>query len=177
MHCNNVYQDYISQKNHIHMNATQWETLTEFAKWLGKEGHCAVDKTPKGWYITYIDKNTETIEKQTKMASKERMELDDQERMAKFLGKQIGRAIDTEGAKQEVVHTELQRDNEEKRIQFHFSRRGTSKLQKSSTNSNPLSSNPLKQDAVKKASSKHPAKRKSSRQEIVDREKSKKKKL
>ena len=45
VHCNNVYQDYISQRNHIHMNATQWDTLTEFVKWLGKEGHSLVQLT------------------------------------------------------------------------------------------------------------------------------------
>ncbi len=35
---NVVYQDYISWREHVHMNATQWETLTDFVKWLGKEG-------------------------------------------------------------------------------------------------------------------------------------------
>ena len=27
---NNVYQEYIQDKNHLHMNATRWVTLTEF---------------------------------------------------------------------------------------------------------------------------------------------------
>lgn len=35
---NVVYQEYISDREHLHMNSTQWETLTEFVKWLGKEG-------------------------------------------------------------------------------------------------------------------------------------------
>jgi len=35
---NIVYQEYIADKEHTHMNATQWETLTEFIKWLGREG-------------------------------------------------------------------------------------------------------------------------------------------
>lgn len=46
------------------MNATQWETLTDFVKWLGREGHCVVDETPKGWFIAYIDKDPEVIARQ-----------------------------------------------------------------------------------------------------------------
>lgn len=43
------------------MNATQWETLTDFVKWLGKEGKCVVDETEKGWFVAYIDRDPETI--------------------------------------------------------------------------------------------------------------------
>lgn len=38
VHANLVYQEYISFREHIHMNSTQWETLTDFVKYLGKEG-------------------------------------------------------------------------------------------------------------------------------------------
>ena len=38
IHANVVYQDYIGDREHIHMNSTQWETLTDFVKWLGREG-------------------------------------------------------------------------------------------------------------------------------------------
>jgi DNA/RNA-binding protein KIN17 len=34
----NVYNELIADKHHIHMNATQWLTLTEFVKYLGREG-------------------------------------------------------------------------------------------------------------------------------------------
>lgn len=54
---NRVYQDYIAHREHIHMNATEWETLTEFVKWLGREGKCVVDETEKGWFVTYIDRS------------------------------------------------------------------------------------------------------------------------
>ena len=64
MHANIVYQEYVSDREHIHMNATQWETLTDFVKWLGRDGHCVVDETPKGWFITYIDKDPEVIARQ-----------------------------------------------------------------------------------------------------------------
>ena len=29
------------------MNATKWHTLTDFVKYLGREGYCIVDETPK----------------------------------------------------------------------------------------------------------------------------------
>ena len=38
VHCNIVYQEYIAFRDHVHMNSTQWETLTDFVKWLGREG-------------------------------------------------------------------------------------------------------------------------------------------
>nr|DBA31402.1 TPA: hypothetical protein GDO54_007258 [Pyxicephalus adspersus] len=36
VHNNIVYNEYISHREHVHMNATQWETLTDFTKWLGR---------------------------------------------------------------------------------------------------------------------------------------------
>ena len=38
VHCNIVYQEYIAHRDHVHMNSTMWETLTDFVKWLGREG-------------------------------------------------------------------------------------------------------------------------------------------
>lgn len=62
------------------MNATKWETLTDFVKWLGREGHCTVDETEKGWFVAYIDRDPETIARQEALAKKEKMEKDDQVR-------------------------------------------------------------------------------------------------
>ncbi|KAF7364780.1 KIN17-like protein [Mycena venus] len=45
---NQVYQEYISDKSHLHMNATRWVTLTEFVKHLGRSGIARVDETEKG---------------------------------------------------------------------------------------------------------------------------------
>ena len=33
-----VYNEFINDKNHIHMNSTKWLTLTEFVKYLGRTG-------------------------------------------------------------------------------------------------------------------------------------------
>lgn len=49
-----VYNEYIQDKHHVHMNSTQWLTLTDFVKHLGREGICKVEETPKGWFITLV---------------------------------------------------------------------------------------------------------------------------
>uniref|UniRef100_A0A6A7G728 DNA/RNA-binding protein KIN17-like n=2 Tax=Hirondellea gigas TaxID=1518452 RepID=A0A6A7G728_9CRUS len=110
---NNVYQEYIQDRNHIHMNATQWETLTDFVKWLGRESHCIVDETEKGWYVTYIDKDPETLLRQEKLAKKEKHELDAEERRQAFIDRQV--ELGRERAKDlpEAVFTDLKRDGED----------------------------------------------------------------
>ena len=39
---NQVYQEYIKAKDHIHMNSTKWLTLKGFVMYLGKSGACQV---------------------------------------------------------------------------------------------------------------------------------------
>ncbi|CAI9722006.1 RNA-binding KIN17-like [Octopus vulgaris] len=114
VHANIVYQEYITDRHHIHMNSTQWETLTDFVKWTGKEGYCVVDYTEKGWFCQYVDRTPETIRKQEAVKAKERMDMDDEERNAKFIEKQIQRASVTEKVKAEPEYTELKRECEEK---------------------------------------------------------------
>ncbi|KAJ8686687.1 hypothetical protein QAD02_022481 [Eretmocerus hayati] len=98
---NRVYQDYITDRNHIHMNATMWLTLTAFVKWLGRTGKCVVDETEKGWFITYIDRDPETIAAQEKKEKKEKMDKDDQERMMDFIQKQVKKGRSSEDANEE----------------------------------------------------------------------------
>uniref|UniRef100_A0A8C4INF8 DNA/RNA-binding protein KIN17 n=1 Tax=Dicentrarchus labrax TaxID=13489 RepID=A0A8C4INF8_DICLA len=94
VHNNIVYNEYISDREHVHMNSTQWETLTDFTKWLGREGFCKVDETPKGWYVQYIDRDPETIRRQEEQARKKKQDLDDEERSAKFIEEQVRRGRD-----------------------------------------------------------------------------------
>ena len=118
VHANVVYQEYISDRNHLHMNSTQWETLTEFVKWLGREGKCKVDNTEKGWFITYIDRDPETLARQKATENKEKMEMDDDEKTAKFIEKQIERELSRKGDQAESCPTELERSNEEEKVAF-----------------------------------------------------------
>ncbi|KAK0163354.1 hypothetical protein PV327_007045 [Microctonus hyperodae] len=86
---NRVYQDYIADRNHIHMNATMWLSLTAYVKWLGRTGKCVVDETEKGWFITYIDRDPEALAAEEKKAKKQKMDKDDDERMMDFIVKQV----------------------------------------------------------------------------------------
>ncbi|XP_068162664.1 DNA/RNA-binding protein KIN17 isoform X2 [Antennarius striatus] len=120
VHNNIVYNEYISDREHIHMNSTKWETLTDFTKWLGREGFCKVDETPKGWYIQYIDRDPETIRRQEEQARKKKHDLDDEERSAKFIADQVRRGRDSKEPEETPVYTELQRESEEEKIAFNL---------------------------------------------------------
>lgn len=42
---NKFYNEYIRDKNHVHMNATKWSSLTQFAAHLGREGIVTVKES------------------------------------------------------------------------------------------------------------------------------------
>ncbi|XP_032077352.1 DNA/RNA-binding protein KIN17 [Thamnophis elegans] len=121
VHNNIVYNEYISHREHVHMNATQWETLTDFTKWLGREGLCKVDETPKGWYIQYIDRDPETIRRQQEQEKKKKQDLDDEEKTARFIEQQVRRGLEGKD-QEEPVFTELNRENEEEKVTFNLNK-------------------------------------------------------
>ena len=47
---NSVYQEYIRDNYHVHMNATRWVSLGGFVRYLGSSGKCKIDETEKGNY-------------------------------------------------------------------------------------------------------------------------------
>lgn len=116
---NLVYQEYISDKQHVHMNATKWSSLTEFVKYLGKEGKCEVEDTEKGWFIRWIDRRPETLARKEAELRKARAERDEEERQAKLLEEQIERAKQQAGG-QETQATELIRDNEDEKVKVQL---------------------------------------------------------
>lgn len=70
VHANVVYNEYIKDRHHIHMNSTRWVTLTGFVNYLGTTGKCKIEETPKGWYISYIDKDPDSLAKQERAGLK-----------------------------------------------------------------------------------------------------------
>lgn len=118
VNANRVYQEYIADREHIHMNGTRWVTLTGFVKWLGKTGQCIVDETEKGWFITYIDRSPETVEKEEKKKKKQKMDKNDEERAMEFVEKQVKAALERSGPPEEPVYTELIRENEEEPLKL-----------------------------------------------------------
>ncbi|KAL8782868.1 MAG: hypothetical protein Q9213_005045 [Squamulea squamosa] len=92
VHMNHFYQEYISSKEHIHMNATKWPSLTEFAKYLGREGLCRVEDLEKGLHIAWVDNSPENLRRQDAIRKKERQDKGDEEREQALIREQIARA-------------------------------------------------------------------------------------
>ncbi|XP_003473464.3 DNA/RNA-binding protein KIN17 isoform X1 [Cavia porcellus] len=184
VHNNIVYNEYISHREHIHMNATQWETLTDFTKWLGREGLCKVDETPKGWYIQYIDRDPETIRRQLELEKKKKQDLDDEEKTAKFIEEQVRRGL--EGKEQEApVFTELSRENDEEKVTFNLNKGACSSSGATTSKSSSLGPSALKtlgstasvkrkETSQSSAQSKEKKKKKSALDEIMEIEEEKK---
>jgi DNA/RNA-binding protein KIN17 len=108
---NQMYKDFISDKQHFHMNATVWETLTDFIMYLGRTGKCEVDETEKGWFVTYIDRDPETLAKLDAHAKRERAELDSEEKHQRDIQRQVKAARLAAGEDAlEPAPTELKRD-------------------------------------------------------------------
>jgi len=57
MNANNVYQEVMQDRDHIHMNSTKWTALSDFVQYLGKKGPVVAEDTERGWYVTYIDRD------------------------------------------------------------------------------------------------------------------------
>ncbi|CAI5943771.1 unnamed protein product [Closterium sp. NIES-64] len=123
-----AYNEYIADRHHVHMNSTKWLTLTEFVKHLGREGLCKVEDTPKGWFISYIDREPETLFKEGQKKKRERAELVGEERHEKEIQEQIERARskqpqpeDAEAKNADPEKKVLQRDpNAGEKIAFAF---------------------------------------------------------
>ncbi|EIM24243.1 hypothetical protein WALSEDRAFT_3879, partial [Wallemia mellicola CBS 633.66] len=89
---NTVYQEYIADKHHLHMNATRWVTLTEFTKYLGRAGIVRVDETERGLYVSWIDNSPQALARQEAIQKKERQHMDDEQRERKLIAEQIEKA-------------------------------------------------------------------------------------
>ncbi|RAO72545.1 uncharacterized protein BHQ10_008557 [Talaromyces amestolkiae] len=99
VHVNHFYQQVISNKSHVHMNATKWTSLTQFAAHLGREGIVRCEETEKGLFISWVDNRPETLKKREAVMKKERQDKGDEEREQRLIQQQIERARKAEMAK------------------------------------------------------------------------------
>ncbi|KAI8340210.1 domain of Kin17 curved DNA-binding protein-domain-containing protein [Chlamydoabsidia padenii] len=111
---NSVYQEYIADRNHIHMNATRWDSLSGFVQHLGREGICQVDETERGFWITWIDNSPKALARQAAIKKMDRQAKDDEQREHEQLKEQIQRATqlaeERDGDQPPTEATELVRD-------------------------------------------------------------------
>lgn len=116
---NEVYQEYIKDKGHVHMNSTVWHTLTGFVMYLGKSGKCKIDQNEKGWYIQYIDQ--EEVIRRAEEAKRAKAEKDDEERQQEMINAQVRRALELQGGEvAEPQATELMRTDENEKITLNL---------------------------------------------------------
>ena len=92
VHMNNFYQEYIRDKEHVHMNATKWPSLTEFAKHLGREGICRVEEGERGLEIQYVDNSAEAVQRREDIRRKDKLRKGDEDLEASLLDMQVKRA-------------------------------------------------------------------------------------
>ncbi|KAL7276152.1 hypothetical protein RUND412_000845 [Rhizina undulata] len=92
INANHFYQEYIANKAHIHMNATRWTSLSEFVKYLGREGICRVVDDEKGFFISWIDNSPEALQRQEAIRKKERQDRGDEEREQRLIQEQVEKA-------------------------------------------------------------------------------------
>ncbi|KAK6023775.1 hypothetical protein OSTOST_10431 [Ostertagia ostertagi] len=115
---NEVYQEYIKDKGHVHMNSTVWHTLTGFVLYLGKSGKCKIDQNEKGWYIQYIDQ--EEVLRKAEEAKRMKAEKDDEERQQEMINAQVRRALEQQGEVYEPQATELIRSDDSEKITLNL---------------------------------------------------------
>ena len=89
---NQVYQEFIRERHHLHMNATRWVSLSEFVKHLGRSGIAKVEASDLGWFIEWIDTSTTALARQDALRKMERTKVDDEQRTRKLIDEQIHRA-------------------------------------------------------------------------------------
>lgn len=106
---NKFYQEYILyDKNHVHMNATSWTSLTSFVKHLGQLGKVRVDTNSDAdefnLQILYVDEMAASSNKNTR----EKQLRTDEESLAKFVNAQVeaGKKLEEEYQKEAVKKPE-----------------------------------------------------------------------
>lgn len=78
-------------------------------------GKADVDETEKGWFIKYIERNPEEMQRQESIRNREKTELDDEERIQKFVAGQVDRAMEeSTAAVPQFSEIQAERTEEEK---------------------------------------------------------------
>lgn len=89
---NKVYNEYIGDRHHIHMNATRWTTLTDFCKHLAEEGICRVEEGEKGLLLSFISADPDARMRQEQQRKREMEEKNDELRMRRMIEQQVAAA-------------------------------------------------------------------------------------
>ncbi|PXF43899.1 DNA/RNA-binding protein KIN17 [Gracilariopsis chorda] len=125
VHASTVYQEYIKDRDHVHMNATKWTTLTAFVKELGKEGHCRVEDREDGWWVAYLARENYEKERRAKELKSHTLESD--ERAALVLQKQVNKAKEIGGTRKKHTIPEEASVTDTKPLSITLTKKGNAK--------------------------------------------------
>ena len=125
INANHFYQEYISNKEHVHMNATRWNSLTEFCKELGRQGIVRVDVDDKNeerggasaLMISWVDNSPDSLRRQEALKKKERQDRGDEHREQRMIEAQIRRAREAKENAEEGDLDEVPEDENIKSVQ------------------------------------------------------------
>ncbi|KAK0635674.1 domain of Kin17 curved DNA-binding protein-domain-containing protein [Bombardia bombarda] len=126
IHINKFYQEVIARRDHTHLNATKWHSLTEFAKYLGKNSICRVEEKDDGIFIAWINDSPEAMKRREEARRKELQDKGDEEREQMLLKEQIKRAqkeagsrgVELEGEEDEEKHALNRQEGEKIKLSF-----------------------------------------------------------
>src|SRR5690606_21684887 len=71
IHANKFYQEIIARRDHVHLNATRWHSLTDFVKHLAREGIVRAEEKEDGIFIAWIDDSPEAMRRREAVRRKE----------------------------------------------------------------------------------------------------------
>ncbi|KAK3327907.1 domain of Kin17 curved DNA-binding protein-domain-containing protein [Cercophora scortea] len=115
---NKFYQEVIARRDHVHLNATKWHSLTDFVKSLGRESICRVEEKEDGLFISWINDSPEALARRDAARKRAMEEKGDEEREQQILKEQIKRAQRDAAARGKTLEDdedEERRDRELKR--------------------------------------------------------------
>uniref|UniRef100_A0A0A9X568 KIN17-like protein n=1 Tax=Lygus hesperus TaxID=30085 RepID=A0A0A9X568_LYGHE len=77
---NQLYQEIVADRTHIHLNATKWASFTDFIQYLGHTKKAEIEyKEGEGWFIKYIPRDANTLQRDRKAEIYRKM-MDESER-------------------------------------------------------------------------------------------------
>lgn len=89
---NLVYQEFITDSEHVHLNSTNWTSLTAYVHHIGREGLAKIEEEQGTWFITYIDRSRATTNKIEGVRKRAILERTEEERDRKSLADQVAKA-------------------------------------------------------------------------------------
>lgn len=117
IHANRFYQEVIARRDHTHLNATRWHSLTDFVKYLAREGIVRAEEKEDGIFIAWIDNSPEAMRRREAVRRKEMQDKGDEEREQMMLREQIKRAQRDAEARRRAVNEDEEAEAKELRRQ------------------------------------------------------------